>query len=295
MTLERRPIIGRQPSLRNSPIRAREWRELLERDDVAVAHGEHGDVALVEELGQINLHVAFMTEEDGRLLFPGLFAELDPAIAEGEWPYARVDLIEMPNRTWLEPLLRDAGFRPFGEWMDVERRELRADTPPPEFPDGVRMRRGGEDDHDAIVALEAEAYGEVSDGETATRLRLAAANWLGIVEVDGSMAGYAMNETEENARARILSAAVHPDHRGRGLGRLILDAASYQIASQDATQATVRLSPRLQPAVQAAHRAGFADGRRGIELRRPTDPEIRAAVERQERLLGVKSRFGDWR
>ena len=295
MTMERERMQNVQPMMRNTPMRARQWRDLLDRDDIALAESESGQLVLVPQDGQLNLHYAVMSEEAGRQGFAGMFAEIEDSIEEAGWAYTRIELVELPNRLWIETLLRDAGFRAFGEWMDMEKRDMRIDAPPPEIPGALTMRRGGDDDYDLVVAMEAAAYEDDSAGEQTTQAQLDDAAWLGILEQDGEPVAYAINDHAHAARARILSAAVDPDHQGGGLGRVMLEAAAYQIASQEATLAVVRVNPLLGPAVKAATAAGFRGGRRGVEFRRPTDADVRRELEESERVTGVKARFGEWR
>lgn len=293
---QRESIEGVQSLLRNMPTRPREWDELLARPDVTSVSLEDGStLALVPRSGQISLHYAFPGEEAGRLNFAELWAELEDDVEEEGWPYTRVDLVELPNRTWIEALLHAADFRPFGEWMEMERRELSEDMPPPFIPENVAMRRATEDDHATIIEIEHAAYGDDADGAEALDLRLDQASWTGILEHEGTLAGYAINEYAGGLEGRIVSAAVRPEEWGHGLGRVLLDAAAYQLASQGATRATVELNPLIGAAIRAATSAGFRPGRRGVELRRPTDLAIREQVRESERSTGVKARFGSWR
>lgn len=288
-----------RPSLRNTPLRPREWDELLERDDVTSVRLDEGEMALVPRDGQLFLHFAFLGEEEGRQHFAELFNALEDDIEEEGWPYTRVDLVEMMNRIWIEPLLNDADFRQHGEWMEMERRELREDMPAPEIPEGYRMRRATEADHDAIVAIETAAYGDDTHGEEAARIRLQQAAWAGVLErsddADGAVVGYAINGAAQRNVGRILSLAVDPESWGNGLGRVLIEAAAYQIASQGAARALVELNPLVGASIRAARDAGFRPGRRGIEWRRPTDPAVRASIRETERHTGVKARFGEWR
>ena len=91
---------------------------------------------------------------------------------------------------------------------------MSTDAPPPEIPEAFTMRRGDDDDHDAVVAMEAAAYDEDSLGEQTTRTQLEDAAWLGVLEQDGEPVAYAINDHASRAQARILSAAVDPEHRG---------------------------------------------------------------------------------
>jgi len=179
--------------------------------------------------------------------------------------------------------------------MEMERRELSGEMEPPFIPEDVHLRRGGDDDHETIIAIEAAAYGDDADGAEAMDLRLDQAAWIGVIEADGDVVGYAVNAAAEGLMGRIVSLAVHPDHWGKGYGRVLLDAAAYQIANQGASRAVVELNPVVGPAIRAATGAGFRPGRRGVELRRPTDRAIREEVRESERHTGVKARFGSWR
>ena len=101
-------VEGLRPSLRNAPLRPREWDELLARDDVTSVRLDEGEMALAPRDGQLFLHFAFLGEEEGRQHFGDLFAALEDDIAEEGWPYTRIDLVEMMNRIWIEPLLSGA-------------------------------------------------------------------------------------------------------------------------------------------------------------------------------------------
>jgi GNAT superfamily N-acetyltransferase len=296
LMFQRESVSGVAPRLRNMPMRPRQWEELLSRDDVtSVALDDGSTLALVPNYGQICLYYTFPDEEGGRQHFAELWAELEDDIEEDGWPYTRVDLVELPNRTWIEALLHAADFRPFGEWMEMERRELSEDMEPPFIPEGTQLRRGEDADHEAIIAIEAAAYGEDGDGAEAMDLRLDQAAWIGVIEDGGEVVGYAVNAPAEGLAGRVASLAVHPDHWGNGLGRVLLDAAAYQIAHQGASRAVVELNPGIGAAIRAATGAGFRPGRRGVELRRPTDRAIRDEVRESERHTGVKARFGSWR
>lgn len=295
MSFGRDTVQASLPRLRNTPLRPREWDEIIERDDVTSVSLDEGELALVPRDGQLCLYFAFLGEEEGRQHFAELFAALEDDVEEEGWPYTRIDLVEMMNRIWIEPLLSAADFRQFGEWMEMERRELSAEMAPPEIPEGYRMRRATEADHDAIVAIEAAGYGDDTAGEEATRIRLEQAAWTGVLEQDGRIVGYAITGKAQRSVGRILSAAVDPEARGRGLGRVLLEAAAYQVASQGASRASVELNPEVGAAITAARDAGFRPGRRGIAWRRPTDASVRASIREEERRTGVKARFGEWR
>ena len=295
MSMDRAAIDSLQPMLRNVPLRPRQWRDMMNRDDVVSISSETVELALVPRDGQLHLYYAFSSAEEARSDFLEVFNELADDIEEEGWPYTRIDLVELPNRIWIETLLGEADFRPFSEWMELERLEMRADDAPPEIPSGYTMRRGTAADHEAVLDLEALVLGDRSDGEEAMRLRLESGSWLGVLERDGDIVAYAINGEVQGAEGRIASTAVHPDHWRTVAEGTILAAAAYQLASREATKAVVELYPDIGGAVRAALDRGFVAGRRGVELRRPTDEETRRELRQADRVTGVKARFGNWR
>lgn len=281
--------------LRNAPIRPRAWRELLEDDDVASIASDGGEMLLRLQDGQLNLHYAFAELEEMRREFVPLFDDLKGEVESFDADYIRIDLVQIPDRTWIEPLLEETDFQPFTEWMDMVAPELEPDMDPPDFPDGVTMRRGGPEDADAIVEIEAAAFDELGDGESAMRARVEAAAWVGVLERDGKPIAYALNDEVERAEGHVSSSAVHPDEWGNGLGVVVLSAAIYQLASVEARSVTIRVRPEITAALRTTRDAGLKPGARGIEWRRPVDEDVIAERRQSLRLRGVKARFGGWR
>src|SRR3546814_7062048 len=56
-----------------------------------------------------------------------------------------MDISGLPTRTWLDPLLADADFAFFAEWMDMTHPDI-STVEVPEFPEDVTMRRADEDE-----------------------------------------------------------------------------------------------------------------------------------------------------
>jgi GNAT superfamily N-acetyltransferase len=281
--------------LRNAPIPPRVWRELLEDDDVASIASDGGEMLLTLQDGQLNLHYAFAELEGMRREFVPIFDDLKGEIDSFDADYVRIDLVQIPDRTWVEPLLEETDFQPFTEWMDMEAPELDAEMDPPDFPDGVAMRRGGPEDAGAIVEIEAAALDELGDGEAAMRARVEGSAWVGVLERDGKPIAYALNDEVSRAEGRVSSSAVHPDEWGNGFGVLVLSAALYQLAANEARRATVRVRPEITAALRTTREAGLKPGPRGIEWRRPVDEDVIAERRQSLRLRGVKARFGGWR
>ena len=280
---------------RNIPRSIGEWEELLDGEDSDAVETEVGEMVLVHRRAQLQLHYAFDSLEAMRRVWHPMFERLRPRIAESGYPYVQIELVEHPNRRWIEGLLAESGFEPLGDWLEFVHNDARA-LDPPEIPDGLTMRRGAAGDHEAVIALEGAAYGEHSDGATATRTRLAGAVWLGVLERDGQAVAYALNNAVEAARGEIASCAVAPDEQGGGLGKIILGAATYQLASAGARTVTVRVRPDIPQGARIAQTIGYRVGTRGVELRRDSDEAL--LTQRREDRQGARTahvRFGGWR
>ena len=295
VTTERREIDDAQPKLRNAPIRPRAWRELVASDDVAAIESDAGTLVLAKQDWQLNLHYAFSELEEMRRLFVPLFEELKSEIDSFDADYVRIDLVQLPDRTWIEPLLEEVGFTDFGEWMEMVHPDLDPDAAPPQFPEGAAMRRGEASDFDRIIEIEAAAFGDLADGEAATAERLADAAWIGLLERDGQVVAYAITDDVQGAQGRIISAAVDPPSWGNGFGRLVLGAAVYRLTANEARRITLRVRPEILQALRVTQDVGFKPGTRGVEWRRPVDERLVEERREQARVAGVKARFGDWR
>ena len=291
----RRLIESASPwTLRNAPVRPRDWRALVETPGAFYAQDDGGEMLLIPDQGQLRLHWAYANIEEMRALFPKHFAQLRKEITADRADYVVMDLINVVNRDWFDPLLRDADFALFAEWMDMANPALEAVTVP-EFPEGVSMRRAGDDDIDRLREIWLEAYGEKADGERTFDALVEAAAWAGVLEANGEIAGFALNSEVERAEGRVLTAAVAPEHWGNGYGKLVLAAALYQLASKEATSAVLRVRPDITHALRVASSLGFRHLRSGIEFRRSVDETAIAAARETRRVGGVKARFGDWR
>ena len=280
---------------RNVPRGINEWEELLDDESTDAVETDVGEMALVRRREQLQLHYAFDSLEAMKRVWHAMFEQLRPRIAESGYPYLQIDLVQLPNRRWVEALLAENDFEPLGDWLEFAHNDVR-ELEPPEIPDGLTMRRGTPADNDALVAIEGAAYGEHSDGATATRTRLEDAAWVGVLERDGTPVAYALNGAVEGATGEVISCAVGPDGQGAGLGKVILRAATFQLASAGARTVTVRVRPAIPQGARIAQAIGFRVGTRGVELRRDTDEALLA--ERRASRTGARLahvRFGKWR
>ena len=279
---------------RNQPRTVDGWEEVLDRDDTEAVETDVGEMALVRERGQLQLHYAFDSLEAMKQVWHSMFEALRPRILASGIPYTSIDLVEHPNRRWIQELLVENDFELMGEWLEFEHNDV-AEMEPPEIPEGYTMRRGTDADHDAVIALEGEAYGSFSDGATATATRLEQAGWLGVLERDGTIVAYAINTLVEGGHAEVLSCAVTPRAQGSGLGKVMLAAATYQIGSAGGRVAAVRVRPDMPKGARTAQAVGYSAGRRGIELRRDSDEALNAARREEQRIRATRVRFGSWR
>ncbi|MXW24360.1 MAG: GNAT family N-acetyltransferase [Chloroflexi bacterium] len=286
--------LGDALQTRNAPRSIDEWEALLDSDAAEVVETDIGEMAIVRERGQLHLHYAFDDLEALTAAWHPCFDALRERIGGSGFPYVTIDLVEHINRRWIENLLAECDFQEMGEWLELVHPGLR-DVVPPEIPEGLTMRRAQPDDADAIVAIEGAAYGEWTDGEAATLARIEAAGWTGVLERDGEVIAYAINTPVGDGRGEVMSCAVTPDAQGGGIGKVILGAATYQLAASDGREAAVRVRPDIPQAARTATAVGYLVGRRGIELRRDSDEEVLRQARDDARVRGMKVRFGGWR
>ncbi len=293
MTTERRQMQQFDIAVRNAPIRPREWERLLGQPDTEALQTAGAEMALVMQQGQLHLMFAFESKEVLTTAFNPMWNALQKRLQQFNVPYVKLDLVAFTVREWLDPMLEMHGFLSTPEWMDLEHRAL-VEVTPPEVPAGLSIRRATADDHDRIVAIEADSYGAAADGSEATRVRLADAVWAGVLVEEGAVIGYAINTAPDAGIGRVLSCAIANEAWGRGLGKVMLGAATYQIASVEARQAIVRGRPDVPRSLPTAVAVGYRPGRSGFELRRTTDEKALADRIKQRQVDGVKVRFGRW-
>ena len=295
MNQQRRVLEPASPfGLRNMPMRPRAWQALIETPGAVHLADEDGEMLLVPEQGQLRLYWAYFDMETMRILFPAQFAQIRNHIDAVPAEYVAMDLVGVANRDWFAPLLRDADFEFFAEWMEM----VNADLDParvPEFPEGVSMRRAQDGDIDRLREIYLAAYGQYHEGERTFDAMVESAQWAGVLETGGTIAAFALNGGVERGEGRILAAAVAPEHWGQGLGRLVLAAAAYQLASREGLRAVIKVRPDITQGLRVASDLGFRHLRSGLEYRRSVDEAAIEEARHTRRVAGVKARFGDWR
>lgn len=281
-------------TFRNAPLSARQRRALLESPGTLHLPVDEGEVIVAWVRGQQHLYWAFTDIEAMRREFPSMWDEVKEAL-DRDGDYVALDLAGLPSRDWLMPILQDADFAFFAEWMDMVNPALDATTVP-DFPEGVKMRKGGGADVDRLREIWTEAHGEHGDGPDTFDWILDEAAWVGVLEdADGEILAFAINDEPERAEGNVLAAAVAPEAWGNGYGRLVLGAATYQLASAGAVRAHIRVRPDIKNALRTCSDLGFRHELAGVEFRRSLD-EAKIAADREERRrVGVKARYGNWR
>jgi len=295
MMEQRRTIEAVSPyTLRNMPIRPRAWQTLIDTPGATRVSNEDGEVLLVPERGQLRMYWAFVDIEAMRESFGPMFEAIRGDISAERADYVAMDLVGLPDREWLNPLLRDADFTFFAEWMEMVHPRLDP-AAVPEFPEGVSMRRAQDADIDRLREIYLEAYGRFADGDRAFDAMVEEAQWAGVLEASGEIAGFALNGEVERGEGRILTGAVAPSQWGNGYGKLVVSAAMYQLASREALHASIVLRPDITQSLRTCAELGFRHQRAGLEYRRDVDEAAIAAVRDARRVAGVKARFGNWR
>jgi ribosomal protein S18 acetylase RimI-like enzyme len=294
--MQRRVLDETETLMRNVPMNSREWRALVDTEDTLFANNQDGAVAIATIEGQPRVFWSFPGIDELRSSFSPLFGELRPALAELDAEFIAMDLVEFLNRDWVLPVLDSADFDFFSEWMELVHPQLDADTIP-EFPQGVTMRRAGDDDLERLEEIWLAAPGDFADGVGAFDYYIENASWAGALESDedGSIVAFAFNGPASGPEARIFTASVAPEARGHGYGRAVLQAAMYQLATQGSVRARIRVRPDVPRALRIASDLGFRQVRAGLEYRRINDEQTLAERREARRIAGVKVRFGDWR
>lgn len=288
------PTTERIIQMRNTPMNAREWQQLTDVSGVTSISADSGDLALVRQQGELALYWQFEDLDSMRQHFQPMFEELRTEIAEADVDFVTMDLVQVRERDWLKPLLDDASFSFFAEWMDMTHPGLDPEAIP-EFPEGLTMRRAGDDDVERMFEIWNAAYGELTRGAGTFDSFLDQHSWAGVLEQDDQIVGFVINGAVRAAEGAVLELAVDPEQWGNGYGRMLLDAASYQLTTQDARRATIRVRPDIKQSLRICSDAGFRPGMAGLEYRRPTDEDVIAERREAKRRAGVKARFGGWR
>lgn len=282
-------------TFRNAPLRPRARRALLDAPGTVHLQVDEGELILAQERGQQRLYWGFTGIEAMRRDFPEMWQAAKEDLTPESCDYISMDLAGLPSRDWLEPLLQDADFAMFAEWMEMAHPALDADTVP-EIPDGLTMRKGEASDVDRLREIWTESHGDYVDGPRTWDWILDEAAWVGILEnADKDIVAFAINGEVERNEGTVLAAAVAPEAFGNGYGQVILGAATYQLATKDAVKANIRVRPDIRNALRTCSDLGYRHVVAGVEYRRSLDEALIAERREERRRTGVKARYGGWR
>lgn len=150
----------------------------------------------------------------------------------------------------------------------------------------LRIRRGRAADAQAVLALEASFPTDRMSARSVRRFLAVPSARVLVAEVDGRIGGALILLLRRNsAWGRIYSVVVHPEHRGLGIGRRLVEAAEMQArrAGRDGLSLEVRTDN--VPARSLYRSLGYADhehlpgyyedGAPGVRLRKPFGQRVR--------------------
>jgi ribosomal protein S18 acetylase RimI-like enzyme len=159
----------------------------------------------------------------------------------------------------------------YSQWPLWMRRSLR-DLPPVVLAVGYRLRSFRRGDEEAWVQLVNTTFA----GEKCVSVRMrrstferqytpkirAGRVWILFIEqeIDGDLVGTTMALQfgwKGPETGLIAWMAVHPAHRGRGLGAALLSAALHSLRDRDYKQAVLSTNPKLSAALRLYRRLGF--------------------------------------
>ena len=287
-------IANQVMAMRNTPMQDNDWAELIEMPGVTSVAADAGGLALVPQMGEIALYWQFTGLDSMRQHFQPMFDEIRPEIEESGVDFISMDMVQVRDRDWIQPLLDDAHFEFFAEWLGMTHPSLDPEIVP-EIPDPLQIRHAVDDDVEQMFEIWTAGYGDLVQGPGTFNHYLDSSSWIGILEKDGEVVGFAINGPVETGTGIIFDVVIKPEHWNNGYGRLMLEAAAYQLTTQDARRAVIRVRPDIKQALRVCSNAGFRAGVGGIEYRRTTDEEAIARMKAEKRKSGVKARFGGWR
>ncbi len=300
----RRLEVGQKGSpverLRKSPVRSfamfeDDWRRLEGGEGHVVASDEGGVVALLPRVDGLSLHYGFTSLEAFRNDFPGLLERVAKA-AQDEEVIRRIDLqfADLPNRTFIEPVLSACGFEFREEWFEMVLAEVPSDAAAPRLPRGYCLRPLVEADADAFVRLSEVAYGEPPAPLARVREYIASADSMQGVEAPGGAVVAALRLVREpSATGYVDDLAVHPDHQNRGIGTVLMHWALAWVAGQGLRRARLHARSDNAPALHVYRKLGFTVSDSGLSYVRPLDEA--EVLKAREKKRGTYIKFGRWR
>jgi ribosomal protein S18 acetylase RimI-like enzyme len=123
----------------------------------------------------------------------------------------------------------------------------------------LMIRAATLDDLDALVELENNSFNYDRISRRSFRHLLTKGHAITLVyEMDGQMAGYILALLRQGiSLARIYSLAIHPDQRGKGIGKQLAQAAEAQILAHDCVCVRLEIRPDNTPSIRIFESLGY--------------------------------------
>lgn len=214
--------------LRTFGVDADEVERLAREPGVFATEAENG-IVLGQVMGdRLALHYAFDAVESMRLQFKEAFdqVEAEAATVPGV-EQVEIQFNDVNNRPPIEIILFNSAFHRGEDWLLMGRRlpVEPADEPLPELlEDGAHYRPAAEADIEALVAIDAAAYGEAAVGGSVLASWLQRGHVFALVEREGHAVGYIAYQ-QQGQRGIVRRLGVGPDERRRGYGSALLARA----------------------------------------------------------------------
>lgn len=262
-----------------------------ERPDLIV-DGDDALLAGQPSVDFLRLHYAFPDRDVFAQRFPAMLARLLPAVRPEDATFGiRLRFSALPDRSYVEPVLRGQAFQVIREWTEMNLHDLSAYGPvADDLAPGVVLRAVCADDAGAIAHLDTvsfptpyltpEAARRSLDG---ARRLVAGATVFRLLEdtVARRPAGLLHLDVRPGGTGNISTIAVDPEYLRRGLGEAMMRWALGWFRSQGLRRATLTVSAGNGAAIALYRKLGFAAGEIGLDYRRPIDEdEVRQVLEK---------------
>ncbi len=197
---------------------------------IGVPYGRHLRVFYeFDTINHIRLHLTNLLNEMGEL-----------ATEHSETELMVLDYTDFPHRHYVEPMMIGAGFTSPSEVSVMRCRDVR-DQSLPELGGGVSVRDASAADSEAIVEIEAQAFGEGSHAPPLAAQFFDEAEWVGIAERDGAAAGYIRTVPAEKRGISAEALIVHPEQDHSEISRALLATAMQRGAEANRRAMTLRV------------------------------------------------------
>lgn len=250
-----------------------------EHPELVVRDG--GNLLLAEPLGeQLTINYAFDDPETLRRSFAGLLEKLEANTGDR---YKRLFLYfdDHPNRTFIDPVLRQGAFEVVGEMVTLVHEDVAAYSATDEIAAAI------EADVEEIAALEQTCYEMAPMGDPELHDLISHGDDLLVAKRYGAIAGYVYVRQLEELTGHVARVGVRVEDRRQGIGYTLITQGLAALAGKGCVRATAFASVERKAAVDLYKKAGFAP--RGTVLLYAKTPG-----EKVKKTLGLIGLRGIW-